>query len=151
MVHTGQQVLDIGCGPGFFTIPLAQMVGEEGSVLAVDLQQEMLERVYNNALKQRVLHRIMLHRSSEHGIGTDFRADFALAFYMLHEALEPETLLDELHRIVKPAGRLLIAVPKLYVGESEYAELLALACRSGFDIAYKPKIWFSRTALLEKR
>jgi ubiquinone/menaquinone biosynthesis C-methylase UbiE len=41
-VKEGDTVIDFGCGPGFFSIPLARLVGEKGKVFAVDLQEEML-------------------------------------------------------------------------------------------------------------
>ncbi|NTU84989.1 MAG: methyltransferase domain-containing protein, partial [Chloroflexales bacterium] len=44
-VHAGMTALDIGCGPGFFTLELAQLVGPSGRVIAVDLQADMLEKV----------------------------------------------------------------------------------------------------------
>ena len=44
-LREGMSVLDIGCGPGFFTIDMAMMVGESGRVIAADLQEGMLERL----------------------------------------------------------------------------------------------------------
>ena len=43
LVQEGQTAVDLGCGPGFFTLPLARMVGESGRVIAVDLQSKMLD------------------------------------------------------------------------------------------------------------
>ena len=44
-VREGMTVLDLGCGPGFFSVEMARRVGESGSVIAVDLQEGMLERL----------------------------------------------------------------------------------------------------------
>ena len=44
-VKTGMTVLDFGCGPGVFSIPIAKMVGPSGRVIAADLQPGMLEKV----------------------------------------------------------------------------------------------------------
>jgi ubiquinone/menaquinone biosynthesis C-methylase UbiE len=44
-LEAGQQVLEVGCGPGFFTVPAARMVGETGSVLALDVNPLAVERV----------------------------------------------------------------------------------------------------------
>jgi len=41
----GQKALEVGCGPGFFTIPAAKIVGEEGFVYAVDVHPLAIERV----------------------------------------------------------------------------------------------------------
>ena len=42
VVSSGDTVIDLGCGGGFFTAALAKMVGENGRVIAMDLQEEML-------------------------------------------------------------------------------------------------------------
>jgi 2-polyprenyl-3-methyl-5-hydroxy-6-metoxy-1,4-benzoquinol methylase len=48
-LSSGLRVLDAGCGPGRLTIPIAQAVGPNGAVLAVDIQPEMLHRAQANA------------------------------------------------------------------------------------------------------
>ena len=48
-IAKGATVMDIGCGSGYFTIPMAKMVGQSGSVIAVDIQQKMLEMVMRYA------------------------------------------------------------------------------------------------------
>ena len=45
LVRPGDTVVDLGCGPGFFSLPLAELVGKEGLVVAVDLQDEMLQKL----------------------------------------------------------------------------------------------------------
>ena len=44
-VKEGMKVLDIGCGPGFFSFEMAKMVGPDGKVVAADIQQEMLDKL----------------------------------------------------------------------------------------------------------
>ena len=44
-IHEGMTVLDLGCGPGFFSIEIAKMLKDSGKVIAADLQEGMLERV----------------------------------------------------------------------------------------------------------
>ena len=46
-ITEGMIVLDVGCGPGFFSIDMAQMVGNSGRVIASDLQEGMLQKVRN--------------------------------------------------------------------------------------------------------
>ena len=48
-VTTGMTVLDFGCGMGLFAIALAKLVGETGKVIAVDLQQQMLDVLVKRA------------------------------------------------------------------------------------------------------
>ncbi len=44
-IKEGDTAIDLGCGPGFFSIDMAKMVGSTGKIIAVDLQKEMLEKV----------------------------------------------------------------------------------------------------------
>jgi len=46
-ISKGMTVLDLGCGPGYFSIEIAKMVSESGKVIAADLQKRMLEKVRN--------------------------------------------------------------------------------------------------------
>lgn len=62
LVSQGQTVLDIGCGMGHFSIGMARMVGESGRVIALDLQDQMLDRVRRRAEKQRLSDRLILHK-----------------------------------------------------------------------------------------
>ena len=57
-VKEGMTVLDIGSAMGFFSIPMAQMVGPEGKVICVDMQEKMLERLQKRAHKAGVADRI---------------------------------------------------------------------------------------------
>ena len=42
-IKEGMTVLDIGCGPGFFSVEIAHLVGKTGRVIAADLQEGMLQ------------------------------------------------------------------------------------------------------------
>jgi 2-polyprenyl-3-methyl-5-hydroxy-6-metoxy-1,4-benzoquinol methylase len=52
-IEPGQTVLDIGCGPGTFSIAMAKLVGESEKIIAVDVQEEMLQLVREKAARQR--------------------------------------------------------------------------------------------------
>ena len=61
--------MDVGCGPGFFTIAMAKIVGNEGRVIAVDTEAYMLERVRRRAVPESLLSRIHLHQCQPDRIG----------------------------------------------------------------------------------
>ena len=48
-IQAGNTVMDMGCGPGYFTIDMAKLVGPKGRVIAIDIQTKMLERVRKKA------------------------------------------------------------------------------------------------------
>ena len=69
LVRPGETALDLGCGMGYFSIPLARLVGPEGKVICVDLQEQMLAGVRRRAERAGVADRIRLHRAGTDGLG----------------------------------------------------------------------------------
>jgi ubiquinone/menaquinone biosynthesis C-methylase UbiE len=84
-IAEGMTVLDVGCGPGFFSIAMAQMVGKSGRVIASDLQEGMLQKVKAKINGTELEERIVLHKCEENKIGLSESVDFVLLFYMVHE------------------------------------------------------------------
>lgn len=152
-VHEGMSLLDVGCGMGFFTLPLARLAGNTGSVLAVDLQEKMLKSLVNRAEKAGLATRITPRRCSTHSLNIeDFRdqLDFALAFAMVHEVPDKTRLLGEIYQALKAGGRLLLVEPRGHVSKEDFDATLTLAESSGFKLTEKPEIAKSLAALLEK-
>src|SRR5512137_1735883 len=77
-IEPGQTVLDLGCGSGTFTIAMARMVGASGRVIAVDIQDEMLQLVRQKAMKEGLDSRLITHKSEPDRIGIADKVDFAL-------------------------------------------------------------------------
>jgi SAM-dependent methyltransferase len=139
---------------GFFSLPLARLVGEDGRVTCVDLQPKMLDSLVRRARRAHVLDRIetRLCRADSLGI-TDLhnQIDVALLFAVVHEVDEPVRLFSEVHAALRQGGRVLFAEPKGHVREEAFCESLAMAERSGLYQVRSPPIPWSRVALLEKR
>ncbi len=57
-LKNGDTAVDLGCGMGYFSIPLAELVGDRGKVIAVDLQERMLAGLRGRAEKAKLLERI---------------------------------------------------------------------------------------------
>jgi len=150
LVRAGDRCLDVGCGIGYFTIPMARLVGSAGTVVAVDLQTEMLEGVKRRATKQGLESRIVTRQATVSGLGVRGPFDFVLAFWMLHEVPDQQAMLMELHGLLKVQGRLLIAEPKMHVGAVSFNRTVEVAERIGFDRISEPKIFFSRSVVMEK-
>ena len=148
----GDVVADLGCGPGFFTLPLAQAVGEGGSVVAVDLQAAMLEQLQRRAEKAGVLDRICAHQCGPDALGlAEFAPlDAALAFWMVHEVPSRVRFLAEVSEALRPGGRLLVVEPRGHVSAADWAATLDDAVAAGFAVAARPRVAFSRAARLEK-
>jgi ubiquinone/menaquinone biosynthesis C-methylase UbiE len=152
LIRPGDTVLDIGAGPGFFTRPMAAMVGEGGTVIAADLQDEMLAILRERAEREGLLSRIRLHRSGPEILGLDGSGpvDFALAFYVVHEVPDAGRFFREVAALLRPGGKLLVAEPKFHVTAQDFQETLTAARAAGFHADKGPWVLFSRTAVLEK-
>jgi len=147
-VHSGDTVLDVGPGMGYFSIPLAKMVGERGRVFAADVQEEMLNALQKRAKRAGVEKRITLHLCKKDSLGLDTKFDFALAFWMIHEVPEQESFFKEIRSLLKPNGNLLISEPTIHVTKAMYEETVKKAIRAGFTLIGSPNIFLSRSALL---
>lgn len=147
-IEPGQTVLDLGCGPGTFSLAMAKMVGESGRVIAVDVQEEMLQIVREKAARQGLESIIVTHKSGPDGIGLSEKVDFALAFYMVHEVPDAEAFLKEVVSVLKPKGKLLIVEPKMHVSAAAFEKTIEVARLAGLKTISEPKIRFSRSKLL---
>jgi SAM-dependent methyltransferase len=146
----GETVIDYGCGPGFFTLPLAEIVGPDGRVVAVDLQPAMLERLRLRAEKAGLAGRITLHACSVDGLGELPPAHAALAFYMVHEVPDVARFLAEVSGALRPGGRFLLVEPRGHVSAGAFAATVSLVEAAGLRRVGAPRVRLSRTTLFAK-
>lgn len=149
-IGTGQTVIDLGCGMGYFSIAMARLVGERGRVISVDIQEKMLETVRRRAERQGLQSRVQLHQSEPHKIGVNEQVDFALAFWMVHEVPDIEAFLKEILTILKPEASFLLVEPKMHVRASDFQKTVELACAAGLKPCSEPNIRVSRAVLFAK-
>lgn len=152
-VKPGMTVLDIGPGMGFFSLWMAQAVGETGRVVCVDVQQKMIDTLKRRAAKRGLKERIDARVCGESNMGIDDlsgRVDFALAFAVMHEVPDQSILLGQIFRALKPGGRCLLAEPAGHVSTGDFDATEKLAVRAGFGVAARPGISRSRALLLSR-
>ena len=149
-INEGDTVIDFGCGPGFFTIAMAGMVGQQGKIIAVDLQEEMLEHAKRKAAAKNLSDRIEFHPCEKDRVGLELtkKADFMLAYYMLHELPNPGAFFQEARSFLKTGGKFLVVEPKWHVTREKYQEMLGLAEKTGFSVLAFPKKKGGRSVLL---
>jgi Methylase involved in ubiquinone/menaquinone biosynthesis len=146
-IKEGDTVLDVGPGIGYFTIPLAEMVGDRGRVIAADIQQKMLSAIKKRAKQQDVEGRIILQLSSSDSLGVDIKVDFILAFWMVHEVPDKPLFLTQLCSLLKDDGRFLLVEPKFHVTKRKFTASVRLALKAGFALDDSPQISLSKSAL----
>jgi ubiquinone/menaquinone biosynthesis C-methylase UbiE len=149
-IKEGMTVLDFGCGPGYFTIDIAQMVGKSGRVIAADLQEGMLQKLRHKIRETKIEERITLHRCEEDRIGLSEKVDFALAFYVIHEIPSQEEFFKELESILQPSGQVLVVEPPFHVSKSAFLKTIKKARDAGFKPDEGPRMIFSKTVILKK-
>jgi ubiquinone/menaquinone biosynthesis C-methylase UbiE len=149
-IEEGMTVLDVGCGPGFFSIEMAKMVGETGRVIAADLQDGMLEKLRDKIKGTELEGRIGLHKCEEDKTGVCENVDFILLFYVAHEVPNIEEFFNEMLTILKPNGQILIVEPPFRVSKTEFEDTIRVARDAGLTEVERPKVFFSKTAILKK-
>ncbi len=146
-VREGDTVIDIGPGMGYFTVPLATLVGPAGSVIAVDIQERMLARLSARAQKHGVSARIRTHLAESGSLGLLDQADFILAFWMAHEVADARKFFSEIRDVLKPEGLFLLVEPRIHVSAKSFSRTVETAIERGCVIREYPEIRMSRSAL----
>jgi len=149
-IQEGMNVLDFGCGPGFFTLDMAVMVGDSGKVIAADMQQGMLDKLRKKLKGKEIEKRVTLHCTSADKIGIDTKVDFILACYVIHELENKENILKEMALLMKPNGLLYIIEPLMHVPKKEFQDTVNKCLANGFKLIKEPKVALSRAVLLTR-
>ncbi len=108
-IQPGQTVLEVGCGTGFFTIPAAELIGDEGFLVAMDALSDFVEQV-SKKVKSAELKNVRVVKRDALNTGISAATiDTALLFGVLPwPALPLNRLLPEMHRVLKPEGRMAV-------------------------------------------
>jgi ubiquinone/menaquinone biosynthesis C-methylase UbiE len=150
-VKKGMKVLDIGCGPGFFSVEMAKMVGNFGKVISCDLQEGMLQKLRNKINGTELEDIITTVRCDKDNINVNDKVDFILAFFVVHEVPDKNSLFRQMNNALENSGEVLLVEPKLFhVTGKEFKETTKIATDNGFTVSTGPKILLSWSAVLKK-
>ncbi len=123
-IKPGFHVLDYGCGPGSYIIPLAELVGKSGKIYALDIHPLAIQKVQGIASKKHLTNVKTIHSDCETGL-PEGSVDVVLLYDTFHDLSDPDGVLEELHRVLKPNGILSLSdhhmktseiIPKLTKG-----------------------------------
>jgi len=125
-LREGMRVADYGCGPGSFSIPAAQLVGDGGRVYAIDIHPLAISSVRQRASKKRLRNvEAILVQGYDTGIDAS-SIDRVLLIDTIHRIEDPGALFRELRRILRPDGLLF-----MHKGHMPIAEQRDLVEKSG--------------------
>jgi len=103
-LKTGMTVCDMGCGNGFYSLPIAKLVGADGQVLAVDIQAEMLTMLRTRMEEQGVHNISPILGSAWDPHLPAATVDLVLMVDVYHEFSHPEQMLAAIRRSLAPGG-----------------------------------------------
>jgi ubiquinone/menaquinone biosynthesis C-methylase UbiE len=152
-IKSGMIVLEIGPGMGFFTLPMARMVGQNGKIVCPDIQEKMLKALTRRALRAGLENRIHTRLASTDSLNIDEfsgQVDFVLAFAVVHEIPNRESLFKQIYQSMKKGAQMLIAEPTGHVTEESFGKMLELTKRLGFVKVSTPKIRGSISVVMKK-
>ena len=152
-VHSGATVIDVGSAMGFHSLDLARLVGPEGRVVCLDIQDEMLEGLMRRARRKGLDGIIEARLCSQDGLALDdleSAAELVTVFNVVHETAHPIRFLTECTDALRLGGHLLIVEPKGHVTVNEFSETVTTARSLGLVASNAPSVWRSHSALFAK-
>jgi len=141
--------LDIGCGPGVFSIEIAKLLEGSGKVISVDMQEGMLDIIRQKIKGKPVEKTIVLHKCTQESINIKENVDFVLMFYMVHEVPNKENLFNEVLPLIKNNGLIMVVEPGI-VSKKDFNGIIDSIKKYGFEEYNKLKIPLSKGMVLKK-
>ncbi len=108
-IKKGYKILDYGCGPGSFTITAAKIVGSTGKIYAADIHPLAIKKVRKKVARKGYKNIETILTGCETGLD-DESIDVALLFDILHGLRDPESILEEVYRVLKKEGKLTVTI-----------------------------------------
>jgi len=107
-IKPGDTVCDMGCGNGFYAVKLAKLVGDNGKVVAVDIQPEMLSLLQERAKSEGFTNIGSVRGTVVDPNLADVSIDLMLLVDVYHEFSHPEQMLRAMRKSLKPTGRMVL-------------------------------------------
>ena len=102
-IEPGFSVLDFGCGPGGYIMPLLELVGPSGNIHALDINPLAIREIKKIAVREGINNIETVKSDCNTGL-PDNSMDTALLYDVFHHLTRPDDILKEIHRILKPGG-----------------------------------------------
>jgi ubiquinone/menaquinone biosynthesis C-methylase UbiE len=149
-ISDGMTVADFGCGPGFFARTAAELVGPNGTVIAVDVQEGMLAMLRERITGKPIEQRIRPHRCKPDHLGISDQLDLVYSFYVMHEVPDRERVIHELCDLIKPGGTIFLMDFVVTMSRPAFEELEQIVVQEGFRAIARPRHFLSRAVVCLK-
>ena len=153
LAKPGMTAVDIGSAMGFFSLPLARVVGGAGRVVCVDVQPRALSSLAKRARRQGLDKIIECRACTQDDLGLrdlSGQADLALAIHVVHETAYPRRFLTQVRDVLRPGGKLLLIEPKGHVSDADFEATRALCAEVGFEELQRTQLRRSTALLFER-
>ncbi len=137
-IKPGFHVLDYGCGSGSYIVPLAELVGETGKIYALDIHPLAIKEVQKIISKRKLKNVETIQSDCKTGL-PDNSIDLVLLYDTYHDLSEPEKVLEELYRILKPNG--ILSLSDHHMKEKEI--LTKITKKGLFELLRKGKFTYN--------
>jgi ubiquinone/menaquinone biosynthesis C-methylase UbiE len=149
-LSAGMSVLDAGCGPGLLTVPVARAVGPQGKVLALDIQEAMIERAREAAKRAGLANITFIVTALGAGKLPASSFDRAILVTVLGEIPDRLAALREILLSLKPGGILSITEVLPDPHFQTRAKVKALALAAGFTVFQQAGNWLTFTMNVQR-
>jgi ubiquinone/menaquinone biosynthesis C-methylase UbiE len=150
-VRPGMTVLEPGCGMGYFSLPLARMVGHQGRVHCVDVEPRAIDRLKRRARRADLHERITTHVCTPSHLGLDDhagRVDLVLVMHTLHEFDDLPGFIEQITPLLAPEGRMFVVEPAGHVKPAQFEAMMSCCEAHGLRVIERPKLSGKRLAAL---
>lgn len=152
-VAEGMRVLEVGPGMGFFSVPIARLVGPRGRLYCVDVQQKMIDGLKRRLEKKGVLDRVEARVCPGDSLAIDDlrqSIDVVLAIAVIHEIPRANQSIAEMAGALRSGGKMVISEPAGHVTPAGFAGTTALARNCGLLVIANPVIRGTLSVVLQK-
>lgn len=146
------KVIDYGPAMGFFTIPISKIIGKEGEVICIDVQNKLLEILKRRCRNKNIenVQTINILENPHYFNSQKNTIDFILAFAVVHEVNDKISLIKYFYNSLKKGKKVLISEPNMAIEENYFENLIQIAKNAGFSIDRNIKISGNKSVILIK-
>ncbi len=149
-VREGMACVEVGCGMGFFTVPMARMVGPQGRVYAADVEPKVLAVLARRAERAGLAERVTALLCPAEALRLDEPADFALSVWSMHELEDLPQGVASIRGCLRPGAMFLVIEPYFHVSLGLFSQTVRTIEAGGFAQCGTPKARLGRAALFQK-